>query len=260
MVQTVVKNSGRSLSWVRRGGLWAAAGGLAMLATGGVALASGAPAVAGGQIRACFRPGSNPSQLKVLHTTGSHCPRGYRTLTWDITGPKGDTGPHGPAGATGPQGDPGPQGDTGPQGPPGPAGLSTGVNTRKTTKRLIEAGPSNPVTVLASAPVPSDGIYYLSASMTINVERGDTVTCLFAPAPPGGTSEKIGPPPNDMFQNMALTGAVSLRAGEVPSVICTEEVAAKRTEFIQGNLTAILISNSSGTVTTSAATATPSAH
>jgi hypothetical protein len=76
----------------------------------------------------------------------------------------------------------------------------------------------------------------------------------------GGTSEEIGPPPVTMLQSMALTGAVSLRAGEAPSVICTDVLSTKNTLFSQGNLTAILISNSSGTVTTSAAAATPSAH
>jgi hypothetical protein len=75
-----------------RGGLWTAAAGLAVLATGGVALASDSPSAAG-HIRACFRPGSNPSALKVLHKAGSSCPRGFRTLTWNITGPQGKQGP-----------------------------------------------------------------------------------------------------------------------------------------------------------------------
>jgi hypothetical protein len=47
---------------------------------------------------------------------------------------------------------------------------------------------------------------------------------------------------------MALTGAVSLLAGETPSVTCTDGLGTKNTEFSQGNLTAILISKSSGTV------------
>jgi len=244
-VLPVTKTNERSLSWVRRGGLWAAGTGLAMLATGGVALASDAAPAASGQIRACFRPGSNPSRLKVLHTAGSHCPRGYQTLTWNITGPQG---PAGHTGATGPQGQPGPKGDAGPQGPQGPAGLSTGVNTRKARSVFIADGPSNPVPVLTSVPVPADGIYYLSASMTIQVGKGDTVTCQFAPAPPDGTSQRIGLAPAITFQSMSLTGAVSLLAGETPSVTCTDGLGTKNTEFSQGNLTAILISRSSGTV------------
>jgi len=252
MVQTMVESGKRSLSWVRRGGLWAVGAGLAVLATGGAALASDAAPVAGGQIRACFRPGSNPSQLKVLHTAGSHCARGYRTLTWNITGPQG---PAGRTGATGRQGDPGPTGDAGPQ---GPAGLSTGVNTRKARNIFIDAGPNDPITVLTAAPVPADGIYYLNASMTIQVGKGDTVTCQLAPAPPEGTSQKIGLPPVTMFQSMALTGAVSLLAGEAPSVICTDSLFTKNTQFTQGNLTAVLISKSSGTVASAAAAAAAS--
>jgi hypothetical protein len=50
---------------------------------------------------------------------------------------------------------------------------------------------------------------------------------------------------------MALTGAMSLSAGQVPTVVCADARSTKDTRFFEGNLNAILISKSSGAVTSS---------
>jgi hypothetical protein len=80
-------------------------------------------------------------------------------ISWNQTGPKGDTGPQGPQGETGPAGMPGPKGDTGPAGMPGPKG---------------DAGPAGPAgadgkTVLSGAGAPtenqgSNGDFYIDTS------------------------------------------------------------------------------------------------
>jgi hypothetical protein len=192
-----------------------------------------------------------------------------------VAGPKGDTGPQGdpgPAGATGPagvagpqgttgpqgqpgpKGDPGPQGDAGPQGQQGvqgPAGLGTGVTTRSAKNVPIDDSTSN-ATVITSPGVPTAGIYYLTASLTIEVGSGDIVACQFAPGPDEVTTQQIGPPTNLTFESMSLTGAVSLNAGQQVTVICTDSSSNTSTSFGEGNLNAILISSSSGAVSSSA--------
>ncbi len=186
MTRNIIGGAG----WLRRGSLQAAIAGLAVLAAGGAALAStGTAATTTAQIKACYLPGSNPSVLKVLHKAGSACPKGDQTLVWNTTGPRGKQGPAGPRGAagatgkTGPQGPQGPQGPKGPgpQGPQGPAGLSTGVSAGNEKHVLVDGGPNDPITVMTGPAVPASGVYYLTASLTIEVAQGDFVGCSFSP-------------------------------------------------------------------------------
>ncbi len=101
--------------------------GAVFLASAVVALASGSNPVGikKGAITACVTADG------ALRLSG--CPRGARTVTWNMLGPQGAVGAsgvNGAAGATGETGPQGPRGASGPQGPqgdPGPAGASTGI-------------------------------------------------------------------------------------------------------------------------------------
>ncbi|HEX6762619.1 MAG TPA: hypothetical protein VF094_07455 [Gaiellaceae bacterium] len=106
--------------------------GAAFLASAVVALAAGSNPVGikKGAVTACIAKG-------VLRLSG--CPKGARTVTWNMQGQRGATGATGTAGAagatgatgaTGPAGAQGLRGQAGPQGlqgDPGPAGPSTGI-------------------------------------------------------------------------------------------------------------------------------------
>jgi hypothetical protein len=228
-----------SARWLRRGSLWAGVTGVAVLAAGGAALASTATAgTTTAQIRACYLPGSNPSVLKVLHKAGSACPKGDQTLVWNTTGPRGKQGPAGPRGATGATG------NTGPQGPQGPAGLSTGVSAGNEQHVLVDGGPSDPITVMTDPAVPTSGVYYLTASLTIEVAQGDFVGCSFSPGSDETNAEEIGPAPNTAFQSMSLNGEISLNAGQSPSIACIDANSNPTTQTGEGDLNAVLISSS----------------
>ena len=243
MISSSVKDASRKAGWLGRGSVWAAAAaGLAVLATGGAALASESPMVTG-HIRACYRPGSNPSQLKVLIGAGSRCPRGYKLLTWNITGPRG---PVGPKGATGGRGAAGPKGDAGPQ---GPAGLSTGTTVASIRRVPINQGTGNDVTVLTGLPAPVRGVYYLSASLSIESIEGDRVGCFFAPDPPRSSTQVVKPSSTETV-SLSLTGALTLDAGQRPLILCQNANRGSGTMMLNGNLNAVLISSSTSGVST----------
>ena len=254
MARNIMGSVGCPTSWLRRVSLWTAAAGLAVLAAGGAALAgTAAPTTATAQIKACYQPGSNPSVLKVLHKAGSACPKGDQTLVWNTTGPQGKQGPAGPMGATGAtgktgpkgaQGPQGPQGSQGPQGPQGPAGLSTGVSAGNEKHVLVDGGPGDSITVMTAPAVPTSGVYYLSASLTIEVAQGDFVGCSFSPGSSESSAEEIGPAPNTAFQSMSLNGEVTLSAGQSPSITCIDANSNATTQTGEGDLNAVLISSS----------------
>lgn len=253
MVRNIISASG-PVGWLRRGSLWTAVVGLAVLATGGAALASTATGTTTtAQIKACYLPGSNPSALKVLYKAGTTCPKGDQTLVWNTTGPQGKQGKQGPAGPrgatgatgkTGPQGPQGPQGAQGPQGTQGPAGLSTGVSAGNERHVLVDGGPNDPITVMTGPAVPVSGVYYLTASLTIELAQSDFIGCSFSPGSSESSAEEIGPAPSTEFQSMALNGEVSLNAGQSPSITCIDANSNTTTQTGEGDLNAVLISNS----------------
>jgi hypothetical protein len=240
MVNSSIKGASRKAGWLGRGGLWAAAAGVAVLATGGVALASDSPSVTG-HIRACYRPGSNPSQLKVLTGAGSHCPRGYQTLTWNVMGPRGLAGPKGATGAKGATG------SQGPAGPQGPAGLSTGMTVTSNRRVAIDRNFNDPVTVLTGLPAPVSGTYYLTASLSIRTQDGDTVACFFAPGPVLSRAQIIDPPLTEIA-SLSLTGAASLDAGQRPSIKCQGSQQNPDTMMLNADLNAVLVTSSTSGV------------
>jgi hypothetical protein len=242
MMRTVIKGVGRPVGWLRRVTLWTGVAGVVVVGTGSAALASDAatPATAATQIQACFPTADNPAPLAVLHVAGSHCASGLGTLTWNITGPLGIPGP---TGATGPQGAPGPQG---PAGPAGPGGSATGVTAAVADAQdPVFRGSSAGYTVLTSPPVQDTGTYFLNASLTFQVTAGDTVACGFEPASAESTVGEIEAPTVTEIENVSLTGAVSLSAGQEVTVLCGNLAESTSvTTFWEGDLNAVLITNS----------------
>jgi hypothetical protein len=251
MMRIVIKGVGRPVGWLRRVTLWTGVAGLAVVGTGGAALASDAatPATAATQIQACYPTAHNPAPLEVLHVAGTHCASGFSTLTWNITGPLGIPGP---TGATGPQGVPGPQGPAGPPGLGGSAGVSVG-----STSIVDLKGTTAGYTVLTSPAVQATGTYFLSASLTFQVTGDDSVACSFEPASAESTVEEIEAPTVTEIENMSLTGAVTLSAGQEVTVLCSNlATSISVTSFWEGDLNAVLITNS-GSVGSANATHSP---
>jgi hypothetical protein len=231
MVKGFIRHARRTAGRVRIGSTLAAGVALAVLATGGVALASDSAATvaATAKIRACFHPGGRTAALAVLTHGHTTCPAGDKKLTWNTVGPQG------PAGA---------QGQTGPQ---GPAGLGTGVTTGQVSTIPIDTGPSDPVTVLTAGPVPTSGVYYITASITVNVAGGDLVACAASPDQTEPMTAQFGPPSATISVPLGLNGALSLSAGQAPSVICIDANSNASTEFLEGAMSATLINSSNAT-------------
>ncbi len=187
------------------------------LGTGGIALAGG---LAGGtQIRGCYQPGSNPATLKVLTSAKATCPKHYTSLNWNRTGP---------------------------QGPPGPAGLSTGDYAGSHTQTPLP-GNSVAVTVLQAKPVTVAGSYYVTASITVGVDAGDYAACLAGPGGLGDSLAETGPAAATAFQVLSVTDVLTLTAGQTPSIACASAATSSTTAFYNGTMSAVLVSNSTGT-------------
>ena len=63
----------------------------------------------------------------------------------------------------------------------GPAGLSTGVSVGNEQHVLVDGGPNDPITVMTDPAVRVSGVYYRTASLTIESAQGDFVGARPAP-------------------------------------------------------------------------------
>jgi hypothetical protein len=108
-------------------------------------------------------------------------------------------------------------------GPQGPAGLATGVQGSSTTHLPINGGRHDNVTVLAAPAVPKTGTYYVTAPMTLFLGSRDRVNCELSARQIGNTVQTVGFAPAVQFFSMTVGGAVSLTAGQKPSVVCEDE-------------------------------------
>jgi hypothetical protein len=141
------------------------------------------------------------------------------------------------------------------RGPQGPAGLSTGVSAGNQTHVLVDGGATDPITVMTGPPVTTSGVYYLTASLTIEIAQGDFVGCSLAPASSESSAEEIGPATATGFQSMSLNGEVSLTVGQSPSINCIDANSNTTTQTGEGDLNAVLINSS--TVGSGGSGATP---
>jgi Collagen triple helix repeat (20 copies) len=257
-----------------------------VMATGSIALANtggapptkpavGSPVDGSGVIHGCWTNDAiNGSHFFVLQNAGSTCPRGTTAISWNQTGPQGATGPAGATGATGAQGPAGPAGPagatgqtgatgqdgasgpqgpagpagatgaTGAQGPQGPAGDSYGVTGYSGTSAALSTA-DQLVTVMSTAAVPATGTYYVTATVTAVVSAGDYVACYI-----DGQEETdvpvVGPVAGIGYQTLALTASVPASAGDAISVTCAGYEGDAGTSFYSGEMTALLVSNSTG--------------
>jgi hypothetical protein len=88
-------------------------------------------------ILACY---NSRGDLKIRQP-GQRCPRGWRSIRWQTTGP---SGPQGEAGTPGVPGEPGPPGVCGPQGPQGPPGVEGECGPQGPEGAVGPAGPVGP--------------------------------------------------------------------------------------------------------------------
>ena len=197
---------------------------LAAVPLGAFALTSSTTA---GQIKACYPTGTG---LKVMNhiATGSACPTGYSSLTWNKVGPQG------------------PQGVQGPKGVQGPAGISVGASgTSATSVPLNTAQTLTPV--LSTAAAPQGGTYYVNASVMLVVAQGDTVVCVMSGANgETGAFSTVGPVANQTYETLPLSQNVALNAGGSATVECTDYTSNSATSFYDGAITATLINSSTG--------------
>jgi len=95
------------------------------------------------------------------------------------------------------------------------------VTFGSTTHVTVNGGVNDPITVLTAPAGPASGVYYLNASLTVNIAHGDIAMCQLRPASaePGGAT--TGPAPvGGELASMSLTEAVTLSAGHGQQHIC----------------------------------------
>jgi hypothetical protein len=135
------------------------------------------------------------------------------------------------------------RGAAGAPGTPGPAGISTGVSAESgTSVALDQAQTLTPV--LTAPAVATGGQYYVSASMMLVVGSGDTVTCITAVnGASAGVFATVGPVPNQTYETLPLAVTLSVPAGAVISVTCSDYTSNTNTSFYDGGITATQITS-----------------
>lgn len=92
--------------------------------------------------------------------------------------------------------------------------------------------------------MPSSGVYYITASATISVASGDMVACAAVPNQIEAQTAQFGAPSAAITTPLAVNGALSLSAGQAPSIICIDANSNQNTAFLAGSMNATLISSS----------------
>jgi hypothetical protein len=177
---------------------------IALVASGGTALAASAlsgPVSSSGVISGCYTNAEiNGSHVFVLQDQGTTCPKGTTAISWNQTGPAGETGPQGPAGATGSIGPEGPQGPAGAQGPAGPAGATGPAGTVSTLDQL-NGIPCDNGTGTVSVSYGSNG----NVSLDCNVSSSSPPSIQPTPDNDCASAEDLGTLPDD-GSNINATG------------------------------------------------------
>ena len=129
------------------------------------------------------------------------------------------------------------------QGVQGPAGIATGVTTGRVQTVPVDTG-STAVTVLTAPAVPTSGIYYITASVTLQVADGDTVACATGPNQIEAQTAQFGAPASTTSAALPVNGALSLTSGQTPHVDCIDATSDSGTNFLEGSLNVTLIGSS----------------
>jgi len=99
-------------------------------------------------------------------------------------------------------------------------------------------------TVLSGSAVPTGGVYFVNASVMLIVASGDTVACILADNGNAvGVFATVGPAPNQTYETLPLTGAISASAGDTLEVQCADYTSSNVTTFYDGDITSVLISS-----------------
>jgi Collagen triple helix repeat (20 copies) len=192
------------------------------------------------------------------------CNTGEHKIQWDQTGPQGPkgatgaTGAQGPKGATGATGPQGPQGATGAkgatgatgaqgpqglQGPQGPAGFSSGsfeLLQADLFPILVDA----PVVYLISNEAETASWYFVSASLMLYVDASDGgAFCFDSMHSTGVASQYGGTTLTGGYQQVSITDAVFLNAGDYVQVSCYSENGDGSSFLYNGAITALQINS-----------------
>jgi hypothetical protein len=209
-------------------------GGLLFLVAG-VVLLIGAQVPASAATVTYYACISNSSGAIRIVTKSTTCKSSEHKIQWNQTGPEG------PKGATGAKGATGPQGPEGPQGPQGPAGLASG------SFELLGAGifptlGSSPVVYMISNSAETASWYFVSASLMLFVDPSDGAAFCFDSIHSTGTASQYGGSSVvGVYQQVAITDAVFLNAGDYVQVSCYSEAGDGGSFIYNGALTAVQI-------------------
>jgi hypothetical protein len=169
------------------------------------------------------------------------CKTTEHKIHWNQKGPQGLQGSAGPQGVAGPQGPQGPRGFQGFQGPPGPPGIPVGYSGVSLQGTDLPAFPG--ALIAQTGPVATAGTYFISASVLLSIDPGDTdgALCYDTTASTGGVNQLAG---SSSFGNQqaSITDVLTVNAGDAFQVWCF----GTRGDFsISSNagLTAILIAS-----------------
>lgn len=166
------------------------------------------------------------------------------TATFDLTlGADGPQGPPGQQGPMGPQGAQGPAGPSGPQGAQGPAGISAGVTAYSNTPTVLT--PSG--ALVANTRIPTSGVYYTTASMTLLLAPGDVAVCQLYSLSQGflGNYTQVGGFSGYVFSTLSIVNATNLSAGDGLALFCYS-FSNGISDFENGGFNSILINSSNG--------------
>jgi hypothetical protein len=174
---------------------------------------------------------NNTSGAITIVSATATCPTGTHKIHWNQQGPQGPQGL---------------QGLQGPQGPQGPAGVSTGYFALTGKVSLVGA----PGTEVAhTAAIGTSGTYYIDATALLVIDSADTgafcyVTTGDNPHPDGafGGSTSTG------YQGASVSDALAVNAGDVIEMWCYSNAGDNNTYTFDAQLTAILINNSSSSI------------
>lgn len=174
------------------------------------------------------------------------CNTGEHKIQWNQTGPHGAQGPKGATGAQGPKGATGatgPQGPQGLQGPQGPAGLSSG-SFELLGADLFPTLVSSPVVYLISNEAETASWYFVSASLMLYVDANDGgAFCYDSLHSTGTVGQYGGSSVTGGYQQVSITDAVFLNAGDYVQVSCYSENGDGSSFLYNGAITALQINS-----------------
>jgi Collagen triple helix repeat (20 copies) len=174
--------------------------------------------------------------------TGAQGPKGATGAT-GATGPQGPQGLQGAKGATGATGATGPQGPQGLQGPQGPAGLSSG-SFELLQADLFPTLVDVPVVYLISNEAETASWYFVSASLLLYIDANDGAAYCFDSLHSTGTASQYGGSSlTGGYQQVSITDAVFLNAGDYVQVSCYSENGDGGSFLYNGAITALQINS-----------------